>query len=102
VDTGFVEQSEVIEGKFDFFLVPHSVTQGSVKPTHFYVAKNSSQISKMAILNFTYALCYNYYNWNEAIKIPAPCMLADKIAGFRSEVGTIPSNVDLHKLPFYL
>jgi hypothetical protein len=29
-------------------------------------------------------------------------MLADKIAGFRSEVGTIPSNVDLHKLPFYL
>ena len=102
VDTGFVEQSEVIEGKFDFFLVPHSVTQGSVKPTHFYVAKNSSQISKMAILNFTYALCYNYYNWNDAIKIPAPCMLADKIAGFRSEVGTIPSNVDLHKLPFYL
>jgi len=56
----------------------------------------------MAILNFTYALCYNYYNWNDAIKTPAPCMLADKIAGFRSEVGTIPSNVDLHKLPFYL
>lgn len=102
VDQGFVEQSEVVDGKFDFFLVPHSVTQGSVKPTHFYVAENSSNISKMAILNFTYALCYNYYNWNDAIKTPAPCMLADKIAGFRSEVGTIPSNVDLHKLPFYL
>lgn len=26
VDQGFVEQSEVIDGKFDFFLVPHSVT----------------------------------------------------------------------------
>lgn len=102
IDNGFVEQSEVKDGKFDFFLVPHSVTQGSVKPTHFYVAENSSEISKSAILNFTYALCYNYYNWNDAIKIPAPCMLADKIAGFRSEVGTIPSNVDLHKLPFYL
>merc|ERR1711957_821428 len=98
----FFQQSEVKDGKFDFFLVPHSVTQGSVKPTHFYVAENSSEISKAAILNFTYALCYNYYNWNDAIKIPAPCMLADKIAGFRSEVGTIPSNVDLHKLPFYL
>jgi hypothetical protein len=102
VDQGFVEQSEVIDGRFDFFLVPHSVTQGSVKPTHFYVAENTSNISKMAILNFTYALCYNYYNWNDAIKTPAPCMLADKIAGFRSEVGTIPSNVDLHRLPFYL
>ena len=26
VDQGFVEQSEVIDGKFDFFLVPHNVT----------------------------------------------------------------------------
>ena len=102
VDHGFVEQSEVIEGRFDFFLVPHSVTQGAVKPTHFYVAENSSLISKDAILNFTYALCYNYYNWPDSIKIPAPCMLADKIAIYRSEIGNIPSNVDLHKLPFYL
>ena len=62
---------------FDFFLVPHSVTQGAVKPTHFYVASNTSKISKDAILNFTYALCYNYYNWADSIKIPAPCMLAD-------------------------
>ena len=102
VDQGFVEQSEVIDGKFDFFLAPHNVTQGAVKPTHFYVAENSSLISKDAILNFTYALCYNYYNWPDAIKIPAPCMLADKIAIYRSEIGNIPSSVDLHKLPYYL
>ena len=102
VDNGFVEQSEVIDGKFDFFLVPHSVTQGAVKPTHFYVASNTSKTSKDAILNFTYALCYNYYNWADSIKIPAPCMLADKIAIYRSEIGNIPSNMDLHKLPFFL
>lgn len=97
-----MEQSEVIDGKFDFFLVPHNVTQGAVKPTHFYVAENSSQISKDSILNFTYALCFNYYNWPDSIKIPAPCMLADKIAIYRSEIGNIPSNIDLHKLPFFL
>lgn len=102
VDNGFVEQSEVKDGMFDFFLVPHSVTQGAVKPTHFYVASNTSEISKDAILNFTYALCYNYYNWADSIKIPAPCMLADKIAIYRSEIGNIPSNMDLHKLPFFL
>ena len=61
VDQGFVEQSEVVEGKFDFFLVPHSVTQGAVKPTHFYIASNTSKISKDAILNFTYALIFR--NW---------------------------------------
>merc|ERR1712151_985615 len=102
VDNGFVEQSEVKDGMFDFFLVPHSVTQGAVKPTHFYVASNTSKISKDPILNFTYALCYNYYNWADSIKIPAPCMLADKIAIYRSEIGNIPSNIDLHKLPFFL
>ena len=26
VDTGFVEQEQVVDGKFDFYLVPHSVT----------------------------------------------------------------------------
>lgn len=102
VDNGFVEQSEVVDGCFDFFLVPHSVTQGAVKPTHFYVASNTSQTSKDAILNFTYGLCYNYYNWADSIKIPAPCMLADKIAIYRSEIGNIPANVDLHRLPFFL
>ena len=29
-------------------------------------------------------------------------MLADKIAIYRSEIGNIPSNIDLHKLPFFL
>jgi hypothetical protein len=102
VDTGFVEQSEVVDGKFDFFLMPHNVTQGATKPTHFYVAENSARISKQAILDFTYALCHNYYNWADSIKVPAPCMLADKIAIYRTEVGNIPSNVDLHRLPYFL
>jgi aubergine-like protein len=103
VDQGFVEQETVIEGgAFDFFLVPHSVTQGAVKPTHFYVASNTSSITKDAILNFTYGLCYNYYNWADSIKIPAPCMLADKIAIYRSEIGNIPASMDLHRLPFFL
>jgi aubergine-like protein len=78
------------------------VTQGAAKPTHFYVAENSSLLSKEAILNFTYALCYNYYNWADSIKIPAPCMLADKIAIYRTEIKNIPKNLDLLRLPFFL
>ena len=82
--------------------MPHAVTQGSVKPTHFYVAENSSELTKQTLMDFTNALCYNYYNWPDAIKIPVPCMLADKIAIYRHEIGNIPSNVDLHRLPFFL
>ena len=82
--------------------MPHFVPQGAVKPTHFYVAENTSQISKQGIIDFTYALCYGYYNWPDSIKVPAPCMLADKLAIYRSEVGNIPKTIDMHKLPFYL
>jgi aubergine-like protein len=78
------------------------VTQGAAKPTHFYVAENTSNISKQAILDFTYALCYNYPNWADSIKVPAPCMLADKIAIYRTEIGNIPASLDLQKLPFFL
>ena len=92
----------MVNGKFDFFLIPHSVTQGAVKPSHFFVADNNSSLKKADILNFTYALCFNYYNWPDSIKIPAPCMLADKIAIYRTEIGNIPNNLDLHKLPYYL
>lgn len=53
-------------------------------------------------MNFTNAQCYGYYNWPDSIKIPAPIMLADKIAIYRNDVGNIPCNVDLHRLPFYL
>jgi len=102
VDQGFVEQAEVIDGKFDFFLIPHNVTQGAAKPTHFYVAENSSQISKQAILDFTYALCYNYANWADSIKVPTPCMLADKIAIYRTEIKNTPASVDIQKHLFYI
>lgn len=78
------------------------MTQGAAKPTHFYVAENTSNISKQAILDFTYALCYNYPNWADSIKVPAPCMLADKIAIYRTEIGNIPASLDLQKLPFFL
>lgn len=53
-------------------------------------------------MSFTYSLCYYYYNWPDSIKIPAPCMLADKIAFYRADIGNIPAAMDLHKLPFYL
>ena len=28
----------------------------------------------------TYKLCFMYYNWNEPVRAPAPCMFAHKMA----------------------
>jgi len=60
----------------DFFLVPQSVGQGTVTPTHFIVLKenprnpglDASQIQKLA-----YKLTHMYYNW------PGKCIHLDVI-----------------------
>ena len=66
--------------EYDFYLVPQFTTQGCVLPTHFYVAYNDSPISKDAVEKLTFDLCHYYFNWAGAIKVPAPCMYAHKIA----------------------
>lgn len=82
IDSHLVENQ--LENKcFDFFLVPQQTTQGCVTPTHFFVSLNeSNDISKTALENVTYSLCYAYSNWSGSIKVPAPCQLAHKIAEY--------------------
>lgn len=60
--------------QFDFFLTPQMTTQGCVTPVHYFVSLNESDdLTKEAIENLTYALCFMYSNWAGSIKVPAPC-----------------------------
>ncbi|CDW88329.1 piwi-like protein 1 [Stylonychia lemnae] len=65
---------------FDFYLIPQKTTQGTVIPTHFYVIYNDSPLDRATIEKLTFDLCFYYFNWSGAIKVPAPCMYAHKIA----------------------
>jgi len=52
IDKGLVESagSESSNNKkFDFFLTPAGTTQGCVKPTHFFVPKNDSDLTRLDI-----------------------------------------------------
>lgn len=86
IDTQVVESSDPTN-EYDFYLVPQTTTQGCVLPTHFYVAYNDSTIEKSVLEKLTYDLCYYYYNWAGAIKVPAPCMYAHKIAELFMHLG---------------
>lgn len=84
---GSIVDSSLVENEtdecFDFFLVPQQTTQGCVTPTHYFVSLNESKdISKSALENLTYSLCYTYSNWSGSIKVPAPCQYAHKIAEY--------------------
>lgn len=86
IDEKVVENADS-RTEYDFYLVPQTTTQGCVMPTHFYVAFNDSQIEKSVIEKLTYDLCHYYFNWSGAIKVPAPCMYAHKIAELFMNLG---------------
>ena len=50
IDRKLVETQDVNSNKkFDFFMTPASTTQGCVLPTHFFVPKNDSELTRIEI-----------------------------------------------------
>lgn len=87
IDTQLVTHNDQSSSKFDFFLTPSGANQGCVLPTHFYVPRNDSSLTRLELEQLTYALCHFYFNWAGPIKVPAPCQYAHKIAEFYVTIG---------------
>lgn len=69
---------------FDFYIVPQSVREGTVTPTHFNVIEDEpgtcNALKPGHFQKLAYKLCHMYYNWPGTIRVPAPCMYAHKLA----------------------
>ncbi|XP_037044625.1 protein argonaute-3-like [Bradysia coprophila] len=65
---------------YDFFLVPQSVRQGTVTPTHYIVIEDTSDYPPDVLQRLSYKLCYLYYNWPGSVRVPACCQYAHKLA----------------------
>ncbi|XP_067125118.1 piwi-like protein 1 [Centruroides vittatus] len=78
---GTIVDSEVTRpGRYDFFLVSQSVSQGTVSPTQYNVIFDTSGLPPEHIQRLTYKLCHLYFNWPGTIRVPAPCQYAHKLA----------------------
>jgi len=97
IDHGLVEKEE---GNYDFFLIPQEVTQGTVQPVHFFVVHDSMKLAKKTLEDFTFSLCYFYFNWAGSIKVPAPCQYAHKLAEYSFKIGMTPHHSLRTKLHF--
>lgn len=65
---------------YDYFIVPQSVRQGTVTPTHYVVIHDSSNFPPDVLQRLTYKLCFMYYNWPGTVRVPACCQYAHKLA----------------------
>lgn len=86
----------------DFFLVPQSVRQGTVNPTHYIVLHDTCDLKPDHVQRLCYKLCHLYYNWPGTIRVPAPCQYAHKLAALVGQhIKKLPSAELADKL-FYL
>ncbi|XP_031622397.1 protein argonaute-3-like [Contarinia nasturtii] len=67
-------------GLYDFYLVPQSVRQGTVTPTHCVALEDESNFPPDVLQRLTYKLCFLYYNWPGTVRVPACCQYAHKLA----------------------
>ena len=79
---GTLVTDSIVPEAGDFYLISHFADQGISSPSLYRTAYASQygafpleEVAKLA-----YQLCHMYYNWTGAIKVPAPCMMAHKIA----------------------
>jgi aubergine-like protein len=92
-----------VDKQYDFHLTAQKVTQGTCTPTHYIVVHNDSKIPQESLAQFTYEQCFNYYNWQGAVKVPACMQNADKLAKLVGE--SVQANVtegDILKGFFFL
>lgn len=75
IDTGVTSATG-----YDFYLLSTAPTVGTATPTHYSVIHDGSGMSADDLQRLTKRLCYLYFNWSGAVRVPAPCQYAHKLA----------------------
>ena len=88
----------------DFYLVSHYANQGMSAPTLYRTiyASRPDGFPLEDLARLAYRLCHMYYNWSGAIKVPAPCMMAHKIAFLVGQCVHQRTNEAISSSSFYL
>lgn len=88
--------------KYDFFLVPQSVRQGSVSPTSFSIISDNVGLSADRMQQLAYKMTHMYFNWSGTVRVPAPCQYAHKLAFLVSTYLHRTPGQEIENLFFYL
>ncbi|KZC11749.1 Protein piwi [Dufourea novaeangliae] len=88
--------------KYDFFIIPQSVRQGTVTPCAFNVIADTTGWRADQMQRITYKLCHMYYNWSGTVRVPAPCQYAHKLAFLVSQFIRRPPSSQMQNLLYYL
>lgn len=98
---GVVVESSVVASHYNFYLTAHS-GDGTLTPTHYNVVFDDSGWGADLLEGLTNCLCLDYYNWTGAVRVPAPCMYARKLATLVAKHTKADFSANLAMQYFYL
>lgn len=88
--------------RYDFFIVSQCVRQGTVSPTSYNVLFDTMGQSADKIQRVTYKLTHMYFNWSGAVRVPAPCQYAHKLAFLVAQSLHRNPNSELENVLYFL
>lgn len=98
---GVVVETAVVASHFNFYLTSHH-GDGTLTPTHYNVVFDDSGWTSDILENLTNCLCFDYYNWTGAIRVPAPCMYARRMSTLVAKHSKTDFHPNLSTHYFYL
>lgn len=85
--------------KFEMYLQPQKVTQGSATPTYFHAIYGNMNFPEL-LIKLTYWTTYLYPNWQNAVRIPHVLKIAEKGSYMTAKITRKQNNEKLsEKLP---
>ena len=82
------------KNKFEFYLQPQKVTQGSATPTSFHVLYGNMNFPEI-LIKLTYWSTYIYPNWQKAVRIPHVLKIAEKYSYMTAKIPRKRNNDNL-------
>ncbi|KAK6732202.1 hypothetical protein RB195_016529 [Necator americanus] len=102
-DPGTVVDSVVTRPeRYDFYLVPQYVNQGTVTPVCYNVIYDDTNLAPDRHHKLAFKLCHLYYNWQGTVRVPAPCQYAHKLAFLVAQTIHKEANEHLRNKLFFL
>lgn len=78
--SGTIVSAQIIKNSMEFFMMAQNVTEGTANPTRYQVVLNECEYTPDVLHHITFFQAFNYYGWSGAVKVPAVCQYAHKLA----------------------
>lgn len=78
--SGTIISTQIVKSAMEFFMTAQNVTEGTANPTRYQIILNECGYTSDALHLITFYQAFGYYGWSGAVKVPAVCQYAHKLA----------------------